>query len=180
MEKLPFRLTIRRSSGHPLGGLILLLLLGGCGASEPEYTHPAQAKTLLASDTTKVWKLAHRLNDGTRMNMAGCFLTHRWIFTPKGTMRDNAGEHEDCGETLHASWKFVKNDADQYFLKLSSDQFPALMNTEGDTKYFQLLALSDEKLMVRFRHAQFGGKDRTITDTYVPENKAVADRDFHW
>ncbi|MEL6538581.1 MAG: hypothetical protein AAFQ98_24390, partial [Bacteroidota bacterium] len=68
----------------------------------------------------------------------------------------------------------------QNFLKLTSHQFPVLKNTEGDTKYFQLTQLSEESFTVRFRHAQFGGKERTIVDTYVPEDSVVSDRDFHW
>ena len=161
--------------------LIFSVALFSCAESPPEepYALPENALTLLSSDSTKTWKLARRFNDKTRMNMGDCFLSYRQTYQSDMTLYDNNGEQRDCGETLHATWKFVKDKKGNCYVKWSSAQLPQLMNIEKDYKYFKILHLSADQLTLRFRH-KFSNKVSTITDFYVPEGASVEGRDFHW
>ena len=114
------------------------------------------------------------------MNMDDCFLAYRQSFRKDSTMSDNAGENRDCGKSLQAKWKFVEDEKGQSYLKLKGDRIPELLNIDKDYKFFKLLQLSEDTLKLQFKHRQFSGKWRTITDIYVPEDVSVEDRDFHW
>lgn len=112
--------------------------------------------------------------------MGDCFLSYRQTFKADSTMNDNAGENKSCGETLFATWSFVKDEKGNSYIKLSSDQLPELLQIEEDYKFFKVIDLAEDRLTLQFRHKQFSGKTRTITDFYVPEDVSVEDRDFHW
>ena len=162
-------------------------LLIGCivtvSCAEPPkepYALPENATNLITGDSTKTWKLARRFNSGTRMNMGDCFLSYRQTYRSDRSMHDNSGEQSDCGETLNATWQFVKDKSNNYYLKLVSDQLPALMNIDQDHKFFKILHLSEEQMTLQFSHKQFSNKATLITDVYVPEHVSVEDREFHW
>ena len=112
--------------------------------------------------------------------MGDCFLSHRDTYKRDMSMHNNSGDHRDCGETLQATWKFIKDKKGNYYIKLQSDQIPKLMNIEKDHKYFKLLQLTEEQMTLQFTHKQFSSKTTTITDIYVPENMVIQDREFHW
>ena len=161
--------------------LLILIVFTSCSDSvKPVYELPEDAWSLISADSSKTWKLAKRYNDGTRMNMGECFLAYRQSFAKDSSMNDNSGKTRDCGETLLAEWKFVKDKKGNSYLKLSSDQLPELMQIEEEFKFFKILQLSEDELVLEYKHKQYGNKSRTITDYYVPENIVVEDRDFHW
>lgn len=114
------------------------------------------------------------------MNMGDCFLAYRQTFSVDSTMKDNSGDTRQCGETLLANWKFVKDKKGNGYLKLNSPQLPELMQIEEEYKFFKVLQLSENELILEYKHKQYGNKSRTITDYFVPEDVAVEDRDFHW
>ena len=113
------------------------------------------------------------------MNMGDCFLRNRQTYSLDHSIRDNSGEHADCGESLLARWRFVKDKEQNYYLRWQSTQLPDLLNIEEDFKLFKVLQLSSEQMTLEFYH-QFGSKQGKITDVYVPENVKVEGRDFHW
>jgi hypothetical protein len=162
--------------------LLFCILLPSCYSKPKEapFVLQANAKSLLTNDSTKSWKISRRFNDGVRMNMGDCFLSYRLIYSADMSMRDNNSEHVDCGNSLEANWQFVRDKKDNYYVKLSSEQLPELMNIDKEHKYFKILHLSADSLILQFRHRQFSDKWRTITDHYVPEEVYVKDRAFHW
>ncbi len=161
--------------------LHIVVIFLACSSQEKEpYQLPEDARLLLAGEGEKTWKLARRLNNGTRMNMGDCFLRYRQTYTQSDSTYTNNGEFRDCGESLFASWKFVKDPKDNTYIKVTSAQLPALMNQEQDFKLFKVLALEKDLLVVQFYHEQFSDKVTSITDVLVPEGTEVADRDFHW
>lgn len=168
----------------PVNSIFLLAFLAalfGCSeAKEPAYKLPSNAKFLLAGDSAKTWKLARRFNNETRMNMGDCFLSHRETYRRDMTMANNSGEHSDCGKTLNATWKFVKDKEENYYVRISSPQLPEIMNIENDYKLFKVLLLKEDQMTLQFRHKQFSNKTTTITDIFVPESSSVKDREFHW
>lgn len=95
-------------------------------------------------------------------------------------MHNNSGEHRDCGETLHGTWKFTKGKTGNYYVRIESEQLPKLMNIDKEYKLFKILELSDEQMTLQFAHKQFSSETTTITDIYVPEDVDVKDREFHW
>lgn len=152
-----------------------------CSTKEkPPYMLPQHAKSLLAGDSAKTWKLARRFNNGTRMNMGDCFLAHRETYRSDMTMHNNSEENKGCGNTLHATWKFTKDEKGNYYIKMSSKQLPDLMKIDQDYKLFKILRLSEEQMTLQFHHKQFSNKTTTITDIYVPEHISVKGREFHW
>ena len=161
---------------------LMLITAFACSEAEkpPPYTIPENAGVLVAGDSGKTWKLARRFNDGTRMNMGDCFLSYRRTYRPDMTVRDNNGEHYDCGESLVGTWKFAKDEAGNYYIKISSDQLPELMNIDQDFKYFKILRVAADQLTLQFSHRQFSNKATIITSILVPEDSPVADREFHW
>ncbi|WP_378176382.1 hypothetical protein [Aquimarina sp. SS2-1] len=159
--------------------LFLVVMLVSCSTKKEPYQIPENATELIAGTSGKTWKIAKRHNDGTRMNMAGCFLSYKITYLPDMTMKDNNGEQRECGPSLLANWKITQNKEGHYFIKLQSNQIPELMGIEKDYKYFQITYLSKDSLELRYRHAQFSGQVRTIVDLYVQEDVAVLNRDFH-
>lgn len=164
--------------------LFTLLIVGifACSEAEkkPPYVIPDNAGQLVAGNSGKTWKLARRFNDGTRMNMGDCFLAYRQTYRPDMTVRDNNGDNYDCGESLEGKWTFAQDEAGNYYIKISSEQLPELMNIEEEYKYFKVLHLADDELVLQFAHRQFSNKKTRITDILVPENSSVEGRDFHW
>ncbi|MEL7003504.1 MAG: hypothetical protein AAFN93_12350 [Bacteroidota bacterium] len=160
--------------------VLLAFLLSCTEAQEPPHELPKNAKFLLTGDSTKTWKLTRRFNNKTRMNMGDCFLSHRETYSSDLTMHNNSGEYVDCGATLNATWKFVKDKIGNYYVRIESKQLPELMNIEKEYKLFKILNLADEQMTLQFNHKQFSNKTTTITDIYVPENVSVEDREFHW
>ncbi len=161
--------------------LLFLIVLTSCSDDvKPVYEIPENARELIAADSSKTWKLAKRFNDGTRMNMGECFLAYRQTFSKDNTMNDNSGKTRDCGQTLFAEWKFVKDRKGNSYVQLKSKQLPELMQIEEDFKFFKVLQLSRNELVLEYKHKQYGNKSRTITDYYVQEDITVEDRNFHW
>ena len=162
--------------------VLSVMIALACSEAEkpPPYAIPENAGLLVAGDSGKTWKLARRFNDGTRMNMGDCFLSYRQTYQPNMTVSDNNGENNDCGESLEGTWKFAKDEAGNYYIKISSDQLPELMNIDKNFKYFKVLRVSADQLTLQFSHKQFSNKATIITSIFVPENTSVADRDFHW
>lgn len=137
--------------------VLILLITSSCsGPEKPVYELPENAWSLISADSVQTWKLAKRLNDGTRMNMGVCFLAYRQSFAKDSTMQDNAGETRECGETLFATWKFVKDKKGNSFLKLNSGQLPELMQIKEDYKFFKVLQLSEDQLVLEYKHKQYG------------------------
>ena len=112
--------------------------------------------------------------------MGDCFLSYRATYTRAMVMHDNSGEHRGCGETLNASWKFAKDQNENYYVRIESSQLPELMHIEKDFKLFKVLHLSEDQLTLQFSHKQFSDKQTRITDILVPENTVIGDREFHW
>ncbi|MHA7057941.1 hypothetical protein ACWGOQ_0012020 [Aquimarina sp. M1] len=159
--------------------VVIMMTLSCSNTYKKPYQIPDNPIELIAGVSGKTWKIAKRHNDGTRMNMAGCFLSYRTTYSPDMTMKDNNGAQQACGPSLDANWKITQNKEGHYFIKLTSDLLSELMNIDKDYKYFQITYLSKDSLELRYRHAQFSGQVRTIVDLYVQEDVAVPNRDFH-
>ena len=146
--------------------------------TESPFVIPTDAKRLIAGDSVKIWKLAKRLNNGYRMNMGDCFLSYRVSYFTDGIAKDNNGTQQDCGETFTSVWVLVDNEKGSY-IKLTSDQVPEFFNTKENYKYFRIIALSENEMVLRFQHQQFSNKKTIITDYLVPEALEIKNRDFH-
>lgn len=155
------------------------LLLSCTETKRESFKLPTNAVKLIAGDSIKTWKIAKRYNNKIRMNMGDCFLSYRQTFYSNMTVIDNNGEHEDCGETLRATWEIVTNKEDDNFIKLKSDQIPKLMNIKNNYKYFHILHISQDSLVLQYKHKQFSNQEFIITDHFVTEHTVVKDRDFH-
>lgn len=111
--------------------------------------------------------------------MRGCFLTYKVTYHPDKTIKDNNGEQEDCGISLIGNWEITSNKTGTPFIKVTSDQLPEIMHIDKKYKFFKILKLSQDTLILQFRHKQFSSES-TFVDTFVPENTKVEGRDFHW
>ncbi len=160
--------------------LLFFLILTACGDTEEPFIMPDNAHKLLTNDSTKTWKIARRFNDHVRMNMGHCFLNYRQTYRSDQVLTDNNGEGEDCGESLKAQWEFVTSKKGNHFIKMMSKQLAAMFNIDKDYKFFRIMKLTNEELIVRYNHRQFSDDETSITDIYVPEHINVEDRDFHW
>ena len=161
--------------------LMLTLFFFSCETKE-SYTFnlPRNAKKMLSSDSAKTWILARRYNNDTRMNMGDCFLQYSQTFRIDGSMNDNAGENMGCGETLEASWKFIKSQNQKFYLRLEGSEVGKRLQIEENFKHFKILNLTDSLMKLQFFHSQFSTKASQITDLWVPEGTKVHDRNFHW
>ncbi len=159
--------------------LLMIWILASCEDSKPE-THPlpSNARNLIAGDSTKTWMLAKRINGKVRMNMGDCFLHYRQTYFQDGSVADNNAEARDCGPSLIGKWEITTTEKGNSYIKITSPQLPELLNTEKDHKFFQIQFLSEDSLVLKFSHNQYG-KKQWITDYLVTENVAVPDRDFH-
>ena len=158
---------------------LLAIVLLSCGEEGPvKLSLPANADALIAGDSAKTWMLASRYNGGHRMNMGDCFLRYRITYRRDSLFSDNNGSSSSCGPTLKGRWKAFQNDNGS-FVKWESAQLPELMGIEEDYKYFRIITLNPDSLVISYKHKQFGNKERTIVDYMVPEGTAVKDRDFH-
>ncbi|NND88103.1 MAG: lipocalin family protein [Flavobacteriaceae bacterium] len=146
--------------------------------SGDDFKISENAAELIASDSTKTWKIAKRFNDGHRMNMGDCFLSYRVTYSADQKMYDNNLDYEGCGESMEAQWNLIENE-DGSFLKLTGEKIPTLFNIDQEYKYFKINALSENELVLQFRHRQFSSRETIIIDHLVPENIIVTDRDFH-
>lgn len=164
--------------------LLTILLIGtifSCSTEKkPPFNLPNNAMQLIAGDSAKVWKLARRFNNNTRMNMGDCFLSYRATYRKDSIMHDNNGQQYDCGETLTTNWSLYHSDDNYPYIKLKGGKLKELMNLDKDYKFFKILDLSEKQLVLEFRHKQFSSKETTIVDVFVPENISVEDREFHW
>jgi hypothetical protein len=159
-------------------GFIFLSVLS-CGNPEKEiYRLTENPESLITNDSIKVWKIAKRMNNGYRMNMGYCFLEYRLSFTNDMIVKDNNGDSEDCGNSLEANWSLFSNDNGD-FIKYKSESLKQLMNIEEDFKFFRILHLSSDSLVVTYKHKQYSNNSLTIIDYYVPEDRVVKDRDFN-
>ncbi len=162
--------------------IIISIVIISCSKTPKEpYKLPKNSVELIAgtNGAGKTWKLAKRYNNGTRMNMAGCFLSYRITYLPNMTLNDNNGEQDDCGPSLIANWEITEDKKGNSYLKYHSNQLPELMNIKKSYKYFKILQLTKDTLQLQFRHKQFSSKS-TFIDTFVTENIEVKNRDFHW
>ena len=159
---------------------VLIHCMGCASGSKAVYELPANAAELISGQQSKTWKLARRFNNGTRMNMGDCFLSYRVTYHANNTMRDNNGEYTDCGPSLQASWKVMQDEKGWSYIRLMSDQLPALMNIEENYKFFKIIQLSDQQLTLEFRHAQTTQRKTKIIDVLVPQEVNVEGREFHW
>lgn len=161
--------------------LIAILVLFAC-SSEPEkpFELPTNAKSLIAGDSIKTWKIARRFNNGTRMNMGDCFQAHRQSFTVNNDFSTSSSGRSDCGEPMIGNWSLAKDENGVAYIKLESDQIPQMLNIEDDFKFFRIKMLSDSLLVLQFNHAQTTKKQTTMVDYFVPEGVKVDDRNFHW
>ena len=161
--------------------LVLSVFLYSCAKSDTSpYQLPTDHIQLIAGDSMKIWKLAARFNNKTRMNMAGCFLNYQQTFSVNRTVKDNLEDFRDCGKSLIGTWKVVKDQNQNYYIKITSDRIPELLKIEENFKLFKVLHLSDDELRLQFRHKQFSEKITTITDILVPSDLPIEGRDFHW
>lgn len=161
--------------------LLSLLILNACGESKPPLQLPQNAAQLLAGDSSKIWMLAQRYNGGVRVSMGPCYMGFRQIFRTDGTFSDNNGEQEaSCGETMRGSWSLRHDKANNPYLTLKSSLIPKALGIDKDFKDFQIIEISDKKLVLRFKHALFTNKTTVIEDTYVPADEELNDRYFHW
>ncbi|RMA64801.1 lipocalin family protein [Ulvibacter antarcticus] len=159
--------------------LIFSLIILSCNDEEKKvFLVPENAVELISGDTIKTWKIAKRFNDGHRMNMGDCFLSYRVSYSRNSNMRDNSSENIDCGESLEANWQLITN-KNGGFIKLTGDNLSELLNIDESYKYFKIKALSQNELVLQFKHKQFSNKSTIIVDHLVPENVLVEDRDFH-
>ncbi|MFD2188338.1 hypothetical protein [Aquimarina celericrescens] len=166
---------------HRLIVLIIVLIINtlSCtNSKEKRYILPENATELLATTSGKTWKLAWRYNDGTRMNMAGCFLSYKITYKSNLTFKDNNGEQENCGDSLIGNWEMVTYDNGKSYLKWTSNQLPEVMNIKNHYKYFKILKLDKDTLKLQYRHKQFSSES-TFVDTFVTDDILVKDRDFH-
>lgn len=159
--------------------VILLLTLNACSEQEvAKFDLPETADKMIAGDSTKTWMLASRYNDGNRMNMGDCFIRYRISYKANKSFSDNNGESSSCGPTLEGKWYSFQNDNGS-FIKWESAQLPELLNIEEEFKYFKLVNLNNDSLVVSYTHRQYGNKLRTIVDYLVPEGTSLPDRYFH-
>jgi len=155
---------------------LTLVFMTSCGSDK--FKLPENASSLLTNDSTKTWKLAKRYNDGYRMNMGDCFLSYRVSYSKDGTTSDNNALNKDCGDSMEANWSFYTNE-DGAYIKIKGEKVKALLNQEKDYKFFKISTLSDTLLVITFKHKQFGNKERTIEDYFVPEHINVQNRNYH-
>lgn len=160
--------------------LLLLPFLVACGETNEPFVMPDSAHFLLTTDSSKTWKIARRFNDHVRMNMGTCFLNYRQTYHANLVLTDNNGDGDNCGESLQAKWEFIKSKKRNHFIKMTSKQLPSMFNIDKEYKFFRILKLTEEELIVRYNHRQFSDEETAITDIYVPEYVDVTDRDFHW
>ncbi len=157
--------------------ILICASLFSCTSKEP-YQLPKNAKELLTGKTGKNWKIAWRHNNGTRMNMSGCFLSYRITYLPNKTLMDNNGDYKNCGESLSANWEIVTNKDGKSYVKWIGDQLSELLNTPKNYKYFKILKITEDTLELQHRHKQFS-TESTFIDTYVTEHIKIKDRNFH-
>ena len=112
----------------------------------PIYRLPDNAAGLLTGDSVKTWKIARRYNGKARMNMGECFLGYRQRFRESGHVSDNNSELRNCGPSLKAEWEITTTDKGHSYLKLTSDQIPALLNQAENYKLFKILFISRDSL----------------------------------
>jgi len=157
---------------------IFCSLILSCNSKTEAYKLPENAEELLTNNSSKTWKLANRINNGYRMNMGDCFLSYTITYSADHRLKDNNDEFRDCGPSLEAQWKFVTND-NASFIKVSSESLKELMNIDKPYKYFTVVSISKNELIIKYRHTQFTDNPLVITDYLVPEDVEVEDRDFH-
>ena len=157
---------------------IMTIVFYSCDSKKEPYQLPDNAVELLTNNTSKTWKLAKRINNGHRMNMGDCFLSYRITYSANYSVKDNNAEHNDCGPSMKTQWKFVTN-KNASFIKWSSESLKELMKTEKPYKYFTLVSISKNELIVKYEHQQFSNRKLIITDYLVPEYVEVEGRDFH-
>lgn len=160
--------------------LILLILAVACNKKEQViYTPGNDIIQLIAGDSSKTWKLAKRFNGKTRMNMEGCFMSYRQTFLRSKKVHDNNGDYPNCGATLEGHWELTTDPEGNHYIKITSDQYPDLLQQPQNYKFFKITYASRDSLQLSFVHNQFGTR-RRITDLLVQEDMVVKDRDFHW
>ena len=159
--------------------IIYVYLCSSCSKEKQQpYIPPENIISLITGDSTKVWKIAKRYNGKTRMNMGDCFLEYRQTFTQTGQVYDNNEHLMNCGPSLKGAYEIIKDSLEYTYIRISSDQIPALMNIQETYKDFRIFYASKDSLHISFSHTQFGTK-RRISDYLVQENITVKDRNFH-
>jgi hypothetical protein len=162
-----------------LACLGMALNLIACQETENPYQLSENAAELISGDSQKTWKIARRYNDDIRMNMGPCFMAYRQTFKKDRSVSDNNAKNSDCGPSLAGRWEFKKGPKGASYIKISSPDIPALLNTDKDYKYFKILKLTRDTLKISFKHKQYGDTYRKITDVLVREDLDIGDRYFH-
>ncbi len=158
-----------------------MILVTSCAKKvDQPFALPIKARSLIAGDSLKTWKLARRFNNGTRMNMGDCFLAHRQSFRINGSFSTDSGGRKDCGEPMLGTWKLARDSEGNAYIRMESDQIPDMMNIEENFKLFKIKKLSDSLLILQFNHAQTTAKQTVMVDYLVPHDMTVEDRTFHW
>ncbi|KZS41708.1 hypothetical protein AWE51_20130 [Aquimarina aggregata] len=164
---------------HHFAFYSLMIIISTSCSQKTNYKLPKNAKELLAGEKGKTWKISKRINEGTRMNMRGCFLSYRITYNPDGNMKDNNEEQEDCGPSLRGNWQILENKNGISYIKWTSNDIPEILNMKSNHKYFKILKLTKDTLELQHRHKQFSSKT-TFIDLFVPEHSKIKNRDFHW
>lgn len=114
------------------------------------------------------------------MNMGYCFLLHRDTYWSDGSFQNNSEENPDCGESLLAQWSIVQDSIGNSYIKLKGAKIPDLMGIDKDYKFFKILNLTEETMVLEYKHRQFSDQWRTIKDYWVRGDIDIEGRDFHW
>ena len=180
MRFLKFRFQLVQTTSI----LMICLLITSCTADKEYvvYRLPANANYFLAGTAGKTWKLARRINNGTRVNMGECTLGYRQTYLTNHTVTDNNSDMYDCGESMNGTWRLAENAKGAAFVSITSDLVPKYFDVPDGTKTknFQLIELSEGVLAYKFKHRLFSDKTTIVVDILVPEDSTVDDRNFHW
>ena len=161
--------------------LVAITLGFNCSEEKkPPFDLPENSKTFLTGNSTKTWKLARRFNNKTRMNMGDCFLSYKVTYSVNGEILDNNGEQDDCGDSMRSAWSFYTSEDNYPYIKLKGGNIQELMKLDKGYKFFKILDLTEEQMVLEFQHKQFSNKTTTIVDVFVPKDAVVKDRKFHW
>lgn len=146
-----------------LVSILVIITIAACSPQKEYvvYRLPENAGDLLSGVKSKTWKLARRLNNGTRVNMGECTYGYRQTFMADGNVSDNNSGMYDCGESMNGTWRLYENHNGAAFLSITSEVVPKYFKVDegSKTKGFQLVELSPGVLVYKFKHELFSTKN---------------------
>ena len=83
-------------------------------------------------------------------------------------------------ETALAAIMYTLSLTNNPYLTLKSSLISKALGIDKNFKDFQIIEISDQKLVLRFKHALFTNKTTVIEDTFLPADEEMNDRYFHW